>query len=201
MSVDTSDSVAKPESVAKELALTDKYPNLKFMLQRVAQEASWAGDAAQQNQAIQMDILERMLSAETEEELFALQEAGGISGKDYVNTPFRIGAGDITFKESKIVGSGLPFYAMLNVVEEASGNAVTVTTGAVNVIGVLHTLLVWNDDDRPAEKRSFAPWDDFGGRLFQFVEKQTASGNSVLMMKPLEMKPPTPRVAKSSAKK
>lgn len=139
------------------------------------------------SRAAALSIMEGMLRAETEEELFERQEAGTVSSKDFILRPFRLLAENVQWKKSSAVlieQGGFPYYALLTVTDMETGTDVVVDSGAPSVISVLSKLLDMDTDDRPMEKRAFERFRADGGRPLQFVEKPVSAGN-VIMLKPV----------------
>lgn len=164
--------------------VAERYPSLVIMANRLAEQAE--ANAGIDNQAIQMSIVGRMLEAEDEEALFALQNAGTVAAQDHLNTPFRLKKDGITVKKSTLADSSLPWYVLLDVTDLASGDAFTINTGAPSVIGILDKLVQWDDMGRG----SFSDWDGQGGRAFQFIGKGMSGGNTLIHLMPLEKKSP-----------
>lgn len=166
--------------------LADTYPGLRLMASRLAGQAELVSDNPLETQ---MRIIGSMLDSDDEESLFAAQDAGTIAAKDMPNTPFRLKADSISVKRSTIEGSGLPWYVLLQATDLRGENPFTINCGSPTVLAVLDKLMQWHEDGRD----TFTKFDDEGGRPFQFVEKNTASGNTVLNLMPLETAAPKKR--------
>ena len=161
---------------------TAELPGVKALLNRLDIEA---GLADEQGPVTQLSIMESMLVAESEEELFAAQEAGTTSSQDFLNRPFRLSRGGIEFKRARpefVSQGGFPFYAILQVEDMQSGERRVVSSGSYSVLAVLNKLLEFDDDSRDFERRSFAPFEDEGGRPFMFVGKSAPNGTVVTMV-------------------
>jgi len=121
-------------------ALEETHPGLAAMIRGLAVEASFAetnGDA----ETFVLNIMEGILSAESEDEIFEAQEAGGTSGKDFANRPFTVNDSGIVWRISNIENDkGFPFYAMMTVTEIATGEEVTLTCGGKTFVCVLRAL-------------------------------------------------------------
>lgn len=159
--------------------IAQRYPSLAIMANRLNDQAQ---NSVEDPAALQMSIVGRMLEAENEEDLFAAQDAGTIAAQDHLNQPFRLKKDDIVVRKSALEGSTLPWYILLTVTDLATGNALTINTGAPSVIGILDKLVQWDE----AGRGSFSDWDKDGGRGFQFVGKATGSGNTLIHLMPLE---------------
>jgi hypothetical protein len=125
------------------------------------------------------DVMESILNAENAEEAFNAQEAGTLSGKDFVNTPFYLRSDDVTWLRSRQFDntggkvSGFPFYAMLTVREVATGDEQVVSCGGMTFVAVLRKLQEVGYLDKNAE-----------GASLVLTAKATASGNAILFLKP-----------------
>ncbi len=146
-------------------------------------------DPMEANKADILAIMENILTAETPEELWARQEAGGTSSKDYINQPFTLRDEDITWKRSTIQGpTTFPYYAMCKVTDVATGNDVMLNGGGFSFVSVLSKLQEFDLLD--------------GVNTFQLVEKGTSSGNTVILVKPVAVASPAkPAPAAASAKR
>jgi hypothetical protein len=133
-------------------------------------------------------IMDNILAAETEEELFARQEAGATAGRDFVNRPFRLLPENVTWKKSNdgfIKQGGFPFWALLRVLDMETDEYVVIDCGGKSVVAVLDKLLQFDDESRPLQSRSFERFRAEGGRPLQFVAKPVSSGQAVLLLKPV----------------
>jgi hypothetical protein len=131
-------------------------------------------------------IMENILRADSEEEVFARQEAGGVASKDYVNRPFTLSVEGIQWKLTGHAfreGGSFPFYAMLKVVDSETGNDMLINAGGATVVAVLDKLARLGALDEP--------------RSLMFVEKPVASGFSVILLRPIKTAAaPSPRAKK-----
>jgi hypothetical protein len=135
-----------------------------------------------------MAIMENILRAETEEELFERQNAGTISSKDFTLRPFRLLPENIDWKKSNpgyVEQGGFPYYVLLRAVTMDDGADVVLDSGSPSVLSILEKLVEFDSEDRPIEKRAFERFREDGGRPLQFVEKPVASGYSVIMLMPV----------------
>lgn len=163
-------------------------PEVRALIRRLEMDA-----VTETATADRFAIMEAILAAESEDELFEKQEAGTVSSKDYLNKPFRLLPENITWKksgQSYIDQGGFPFYVLLRVTEMATGDDIVIDCGSFSVISVLDKLLEFDTEDREPEKRSFERFRADGGRPLQFVGKQATNG-TVVLLKPvaIEAKP------------
>jgi hypothetical protein len=133
-----------------------------------------------------MDLMETILSADTFDDIFAAQDAGMLSGKDFCNRPFYLSADGVSYKRSTKEG-GLPFYAMLNVTEVATGETVTINCGGKTFLAVLHALLAKGYFDASEENPL--------GRAVVLIGTESENGAY------LSLRPYVVAKAKASAKK
>lgn len=155
---------------------------VRTLLTRLQNEVQFAEESG----GTALSIMESMLAAESEEELFDRQEAGAISSKDFVLRPFRLLPENIQWKKSNqafVEQGGFPFYALITVTDMETGERVVIDTGSPSCISVLSKLVEFDEETRP--KRSFEPFREKGGRPLQFVGKPVASGNTVILLKPV----------------
>lgn len=176
----------EPNAVLVATVDHSRFEALYGMVQRLKLEASLEdgdrGDAID----FQMSIVEAILSGETEEEIFQSQEAGGTSGQDFVNRPFRVIADDITFVQTGIKSSTtFPFYVRMRVVEVATGEEDTITCGGFTIVPVLFAL----------REKGFI--NNEVPKALSFKATQTRTGNTRLTLVPFtEPKPKTKASAK-----
>jgi hypothetical protein len=133
-------------------------------------------------------IMDNILAAESEEEVFTRQEAGSTASKDYINRPFTLLAENITWRKTAaayLEQGAFPFYAMCRVHDVNEEEEVVLNGGGASFVAVLSKL------------QDFGALD--GKRQFMLVEKPVASGNTVILVKPVG-KVPTARAAARSAK-
>lgn len=129
----------------------DPYPHLTSMLRdlstmiEVEESMDGGGDT------FVMDLMERILSAETVDEVFEAQTGGIISGQDFAGKPFIVmDDDDITWKKSTKVNvdqNGFPLYAILNVVEYG-GDERVIACGGRTFVAVLRSLQLKGYFDR-----------------------------------------------------
>jgi len=127
-----------PESVTGTVVDTfDNHPKLRAMVIALANEVR-AADTS--NDEFVMGLLERILSAETPEDIFAAQEnAGSMAGKDFTMRPFLLKEEDILYRASNLE-KGFPFYALLKVTELQTGEEVMLNCGGKTFMAVLYGL-------------------------------------------------------------
>lgn len=91
--------------------------------------------------AAQLDIMATILSATSEEEIFAAANAGTISGQDHTGQPFLIR--DYEAKKSApgfISQGGFPFYYLLRVTDLQDGAEHVITCGGFTFVSVMDSL-------------------------------------------------------------
>jgi hypothetical protein len=139
---------------------------------KFAEEPDWAGGVD--------SMAERILLAETEEEIFAAGELSGTTGgRDYVNEPFLLKSDDYIVRVSNIRDSdgnskGVGYYLLMRVTDYASGEEKIINTGAPAVV----TQITHFD-----EKGILAKYDEDGGMPMMIGSKPSGEGN-VLFLKP-----------------
>lgn len=156
--------------------LERQYPRMADMVRDLRASAALI-DGEEQRMADISEILENILSAPSEAELFQAQEANGLSTQDFVNTPFRLRATDIQWRNSTF-DAGFPVYASMRIRQD-DGTETRLNGGGWSFVSVLYKLLSFG---------SFDGYED-EGRPFIIVEKQTQSGYTVLLLKPLPSSP------------
>lgn len=125
------------------------------------------------------DIVESILSAETEEEIFDAQEAGSESGKEFIDRPFFLTEDGLTFRRSMIPTPGsLPFYAMMDITEISTGEEHVVSCGGISVVSVLFSLRA--KEFLNAEKYPT-------GKPLVLIGKSTAAGYTRLEIRPYRL--------------
>lgn len=135
-------------------------------------EPEWAGGVD--------SMAERILLAETEEEIFAAGElAGTTGGRDYVNEPFLLKSGDYRVRVSNIRddkgnSKGVGYYLLMRVTDYASGEEKVLNTGAPAIV----TQVTHFD-----ETGILAKYDEDGGMPMMIGSKPSGEGN-VLFLKP-----------------
>lgn len=185
----TTEEATEPNAVV--VATTaGRYEMLKEMVEVLHVEASLQEGDTRSAIDFQMSIVEAILNAETEEEIFDAQEAGGLSGQDFINRPFTIFAEDVEFVQTAIKsGTTFPFYVRIKAAEMATGVEHNITCGGFSIVPVLYAL----------RKRGFL--NDETPKAMAFKSTATLSGNSRLSLVPyVEPKPRKASPAKASAK-
>lgn len=134
-----------PPSITGEIepitpSMSQTHPNLAFMLQSQKLEAEFAANNNRSDSFV-YDLMEKILAAQTAEEIFAAQDSGMVSGKDFAGRAFYLKADDITIVQSTITeGEGLPFYAVLKVTEISTGEEYVLNCGGKTFMAVLEGL-------------------------------------------------------------
>lgn len=158
----TNDIVLPKNAPEKLVALVNKL-NL---------EAETFGDSMSST----FDILENILSATTEEEIFNAANAGTNSGQDFVDIPFRIREDGISARKSRKndSGQGFPIYLQLNVVRLDTNEPIVISIGGLSAVATLAAL---------RDNGVLASYEDLNGMALVFKEKQATNGN-VLLVQP-----------------
>jgi hypothetical protein len=84
-----------------------------------------------------LDILQNILAAGNEDEIFAAANAGTTSGADFLDIPYRLKSDGIEWKKSAAVfreQGGFPFYALTHVINLQTGEEQIVTCGSFSVV-------------------------------------------------------------------
>lgn len=171
-------------TVSGVVAMSEALPEIRRLLGKLSIEAQ----ATANDPAASLAIMESILRAESEEELFERQQAGTTSSKDYVLRPFRLLPENIAWKRSGqgyVEQGGFPFYALLRVTDIETGNEVVVDSGSTSVLSVLERSIDLDDESRPMEKRFYERFRKDGGRPLQFVPKAVQSGYNVITLMPV----------------
>lgn len=164
---------------------SSKHPALRDMVRVMALEAEVSG--ADKSDDFVMDVMENILQADSVEDIFAAQESGMISGKDFTARPFYLSTDGISIVRSNIEGGGLPFYALLRVTEIATGEEVALNCGGKTFMAVLHALM---------KKDYFDVTDENPlGRSVVIIGTPSPAG-AYLSLKPFVIKTAKERVAK-----
>lgn len=130
-----------------------------------------------------LSIAERILSAESEEEIFAAANAGTKGGRDYIDRPFLLKEDDITIRESQRtdLDGGLidprdqkMYFGLLNVTDLETGNQETINTGSPSL---LSTILALRDGGHMAK------YTESGGMPLVIKGKPTANGTVLILSK------------------
>lgn len=154
-------------------------PELRFIAEMFADldTRATAMEEASDNAALQ--IVETILSAETEEDLFRAQAAGTISGKDYTLRPFRMSPNRIDWRRSReayIDNGGFPFFFFANVIDMETGNSVVINCGGKTIVA-----MVW----KLCQLGAFDRFEERGGRPLMFQGNAALSGYEYLTIVPV----------------
>jgi hypothetical protein len=109
-------------------------------------QAELVGDSldGSSNNEFVLSIMDKIASAETFDDIFAAQESGLVSGKDFVNRPFVInGREAVEWRKSDQKNTdqgGYLFYAILHVTPLDTGEEMTIACGGKTFVAVLHAL-------------------------------------------------------------
>jgi len=173
--------VANPTSGPAEIdipaSVRADYPLVRNFLRRLDLEATT--EAQEGGDETVLQIINSILAAETEEELFKAQEAGVLSAKDFVNQPFRLKSENVSWRRSNIESSALPFFAIMKILDLEDGEEKMLACGGATFMVVLDKLISFGSLDRPE--------DSDQGRSLQITAKRTSRGYDVLLLKPFNM--------------
>ena len=166
-------------STTEREALEKKFVNLRRMVNQLSTEVDLEGPAFDVDA-----FMERILSGETEEEVFEAQELGSIATQDYLGKPFFLRPDDVKWMRSTIEDAArwFPFYAFLKVRDLESGEMVSLNGGGTSFVTVLWRLL---------DMGAFNGFED-DGRAFVLEGKKTGKGFDVVLLKPYKL----PKTAK-----
>lgn len=123
-----------------------------------------------------LSIMENILNAESEEEVFERQEAGTVASKDYLNRVFLLDKNGIEWKVTAPAfrdQGAFPFYALLRATDAETEKEVVVSCGGASCVAVLDKLSRIGSLDK--------------SRALMFVEKPVSSGFSVILLRPVNV--------------
>ena len=166
------------QTPAQDLQLSEEFRAMKNLIDRLKIETE-LGSSEGGFRTDVASIMENILRAETEDEVFARQDAGTVATKDYVNRPFRLTPEDVTWKMTGPAfreAGAFPFYALIKVTDVQSGDSLILNGGGATFVAVL---------DRLIQLGGLSGYENEGGRTLMIVEKPVASGFSVLLLKPV----------------
>lgn len=137
---------AQPEDVDKTLNLDTLPEHVKDMISFLRINSSFDTTSAQ------IDIMDRILRADTMEKAYQAANAGTISGKDFAGTPFLLREpGSIDWKRSApgfIRQGGFPFYAFIRVISLATGEEALLDCGGFSFMAVLHKIVTTDEFEK-----------------------------------------------------
>jgi hypothetical protein len=138
-----------------------------------------------------LSIMDNILAAETEDDIFAAANAGTTSGKDYLDRPFLLPSENIDWKLSGAVfreQGNFPFYALFRAIDMGTGEEITVNCGGFSFVTTLWQLSALGHLDK---------YDADGGMPLVIRSKPAANGNVLLLHKYIVPVPPKPRAEKT----
>lgn len=170
---------------AQEVEPTANLQAIRALLGSIRSEIEMNGDDDYDEMVL--GILDRIASAETEEELFAAQELPPMTaGKDFTNIPFRLSEKDIKWMPSRIKEQWV--YAILTVARMDNGQTETLDCGGKTFVTVLRKLQLLG---------GFEKYEQDGGRPFM-LQAKGPEGGQVLFLRPISLD--TPASEKRGAK-
>lgn len=125
------------------------------------------------------ELMDKMLTAETEEELFGMAEVGTIPGKDFVARPFRLKNDGIRWMRSRadlVAQGGFPYYALMDVEEIETGQTVTLNCGAKTFVATLFRL------------QKLGGFDQYENGRPLMIKSKSAGNGDVLILVPVGYK-------------
>jgi hypothetical protein len=174
-------------TVNGELETPQDFPELRAAIRRWAIEAEISGGSSDE---FVMGIMERILTAETEEAIFEAQKSPQLSGKDFHGRPFYLKEDDITIRKST-QADGLPFYALFKVTELTTNEEHVVNCGGRTFMAVLDAL---------RQKEYFHVTEERpNGRALVIIATPSPAG-AYLQLAPVKVAAPVTKSAKNGAK-
>lgn len=148
----------------------NSFPAMRQFFQVMELESEAPGDMTED---FMLDLMEQILAAETEEEIFAAQSTGMIAGKDFTNRPFWLRGDDIQIRKTTYRQGGLPWYAVMKVTEVATNDEFVLNCGGKTFMAVLQALRNKGYFDNP----------DFPhGRSLSLVGHEAQNGTYLTLM-------------------
>lgn len=165
---------------------------VKAMAQAIAIEASIEDPTASSENFV-YEIMDNILSAETEEEVYEAQEVGTTGTKDFVGVAFRLKDANISWRKSGMWDptkpGSFPFFAVMTVTRLDTGEDEVVSGGGLTFVASLYRLQQLN---------AFDSHEADGGKPLVITAKPTGSGFHVLMLKAYKV--PAPANSRGKAK-
>lgn len=130
-----------------------------------------------------MDLMDRIIAADSIEAVFAAQEAGMTSGQDFANRPFIIDKIDHSIwrpsKQANIDQGGYLVYAVFKATDYGTGDEVTLNCGGKTFVATLYSLM----------ERGFFQ-EEYAGRApdgqCMMITSHEASGGAYLQLQPFK---------------
>ena len=181
--------------MSTDVAVPDTHPALRNMVRVLMADASIAETSGEGTGAFVMDVMEKILQAGESgdfDAIFAAQESGMVSGKDFAGQPFLVQEANIDIRpssQSNIDNGGFTHYAIMKVWDLSVGQEVTLNCGGKTFMATLYALRMGGyftaDKGCPPE-----------GRAFQILAIPSGD-NAYLKLVPFRM----PEAPSASAKK
>ena len=174
---DVSAETVQAEEISESQAVEVRHEPLREMVLRLGAETNLQQEEIREDtEDFVFGILDNILSAETEEEIFDAQDAGSTSGKDFLDRPFTLHEDGLTFRKTSILQENVfPYYAQMRVAEISTGEEYFITCGGLSVVAVLFAL------------RQHGSLNVDGGKALVFRGKPTQSGMTRLEIRPAKM--------------
>lgn len=149
--------------------------DLEQVPEKVRQMLARIGNAATSDTGhVQLDIMERIQEAETEEELFEAANAGTVAGKSVAGRPFLIHEFEWKHSARAFIEQGaFPFYALLRVTMLDTNKDQVLNCGGLTFVSVLDML----------DRKGFlaAKMEKLGGYPMVLESRATQTGFDVLI--------------------
>jgi hypothetical protein len=123
------------------------------------------------------EIMSAILKADTEDDIFAAANAGVISGKDFIDIPFRLRAEDIQWKKSAAAyreNNGFPYYILMRPTDLVTGERLVVSCGGSTFCTTIFRL---------GKKGHFADYEAEGGMPLYIKAKPVGLGAVLILQK------------------
>lgn len=141
------------------VATVESHVALAAMVRDLAQITDLVESEGGNSDAFVMDLMDQILRADSFDEIFAAQESGMTSGKDFADIPFIIERPqDVEWRRSSdanIAQGGFPFYSIMKVTTVGDDNPrqVTLNCGGKTFVAVLYKLWTKGWFDNPDEPK------------------------------------------------
>lgn len=125
-----------------------------------------------------MDLMDRILSADTVDAVFDAQDNGMVSGQDFTSRPFIVRRSEDIQWRLSTKDNGFPFYAIFRAVEVATGEEVVLNCGGQTFVAVLYAL----------QQRGYFENQPESGNALVIISNATSgpNGNEYLTLRPFK---------------
>lgn len=161
------------ESHETAIASTETERAIQAFLRKLALECTIDDDESGMDVA--HSIAAKIVTAETEDEIFDAGNASTIAGQDFLNRPFRLTSNGFEVKKSTIEGEKkFPYYLLMHVSEIATGAETVLNCGSY---GLVSTIIALRDGGH-MEK-----YDSQGGMPLVITAKATRKNQVLILQK------------------